>query len=502
MYLSSMIPKHGKTLIFLAIISLFVLVCLNCFAQAPHKYTYTSDFINGYAAVKYNGNAGVVDKNNKVIVPLIYDDIRLFFDGCGTALRNGKYGYLNIASNREIIPCKYDDLYALNGNHALIVVMEKGWYGLFDKAGRKILPCDYDRISCGFNSILKVTRNNKISYLNRNGTVMIPTFYDAGSDFVAPGIAQAKFKDKWGWIDKTGKTIVPFVYDEMIGMVSVAINDKWGTLDEHGKLKIKCMYDKRLDFYSSDYRQIPQSYIELKGKWGLIDYNGKIIIPAKYDDHVGPPPNTAMLNGKYGLLDKNGKEVTPFIYDKMNIEGDGIYVVLNGKWGTINSRGKTVIPCIYSKIYGLPDSTANNIIAVYKDHKAGVLNTSGIQVIPIIYDSIGYYSEGKYEVKLHGKWGYLDKNGNKVIDFKYDKTHSFSSGLASVQKNGKWGFINKSGKLVIAFKYDSTSNFGANAYVKLGKKWGGIDKGGKVVIPFIYASFDEIWQKFNTDDED
>ena len=57
---------------------------------------------------------------------------------------------------------------------------------------------------------------------------------------------------KWGFIDKTGKVIVPFEYEEAYdfqdGLARVSKNNKWGAIDETGEEVIQCQYNELLSF--------------------------------------------------------------------------------------------------------------------------------------------------------------------------------------------------------------------------------------------------------------
>jgi hypothetical protein len=87
---------------------------------------------------------------------------------------------------------------------------------------------------------------------------------------------------KWGFIDKTGKEIIPCKYDKAKsfseGLVAVQLNNKYGFIDYTGKEIIPCKYDDAGKFYEG------LAAVELNDKWGFIDHTGKEIIPFKYDE--------------------------------------------------------------------------------------------------------------------------------------------------------------------------------------------------------------------------
>ena len=64
------------------------------------------------------------------------------------------------------------------------------------------------------------------------------TQYKNIGDF-SEGLARVKLNDKWGFIDKTGKEVVPPKYDETgnfhEGLAKVKLNGKYGFIDTTGK---------------------------------------------------------------------------------------------------------------------------------------------------------------------------------------------------------------------------------------------------------------------------
>ena len=64
------------------------------------------------------------------------------------------------------------------------------------------------------------------------------SMYDWVGDF-SEGLATVKLNDKYGYIDKTGREVIPCKYDDAWnfseGFAKVALNGKYGYIDETGK---------------------------------------------------------------------------------------------------------------------------------------------------------------------------------------------------------------------------------------------------------------------------
>ena len=255
----------------------------------------------------------------------------------------------------------------------------------------------------------KVKLNEKYNLLHKeSNTLLCRRWYNNIMDF-SEGLAAVELNDKYGFIDETGREVIPCKYnwaeDFNDGLAQVCLNGKWGLVDKTGREVIPLKYNNVCLFYEGFAR------VNLSGKWGFIDTTGKEVIPLKYDNawnfFEGLAP--VKLNRKWGFIDKTGREVIPFKYDDAweFIEGGLAKVVLNNKFGYIDKTGKEVIPCKY--------------------------------------DGIGKFQDGLAAVELNDKYGYIDKTGREVIPFKYDAVSPFYNGLARVQLNNKWGYIDKRG---------------------------------------------------------
>ena len=70
-------------------------------------------------------------------------------------------------------------------------------------------------------------------------------------DMVYPfskGLAEVRLNDKYGFVDKTGKEVVPPKYDYVgefyKGLAPVKLNDQWGLMDTTGKEILPCVYNE------------------------------------------------------------------------------------------------------------------------------------------------------------------------------------------------------------------------------------------------------------------
>ena len=167
--------------------------------------------------------------------------------------------------------------------------------------------------------------------------------YDIVDDF-REGLALVRLNDKYGFVDKTGKEVIPLKYEYAYsfreGLALVKLNDKYGFVDKTGKEVIPLKYEDANSFIEGLAR------VQLKGKYGFVDKTGKEIFPPKYDwvsnfFHEGLAE--VQLNGKCGFVDKTGKEVIPLKYENTSHFIGGIAEVkFNGGWIKIDKQGNVV----------------------------------------------------------------------------------------------------------------------------------------------------------------
>lgn len=324
--------------------------------------------------------------------------------------------------------------------------------------------------------------------------VMIePQYEDA--DYFSEGLAAVKKNGKWGYIDETGKTVIPFEYD-----YAFPFSEDLAVVLIQGIDKIKDT-DVSYDGVPND------AYF-----WHIIDKNGNKTL-LKYSnpestDGVLFPVCTKAEDFKpsefyYTPIYHNGYlNIVNFVYNPYYV---GMAFDRNGKYAQVNNKtmyGEPIWPS-YSFNEGLWSTSVDfDYLQFYLDEKGNfALEVSEIdngvcRVMPFNQGLAPYavYYGGDYNTVYYG---FIDKNGNTVIEPQYTNFYAdrvgsiyevFNDNIASVQnKNGLWGGIDKTGKTVIPFEYDLLMVFNEGlAVAKKNGKYGVIDTNNNIVIPFEY----------------
>ena len=103
-------------------------------------------------------------------------------------------------------------------------------------------------------------------------------------------MAGVKLNGKWGFIDKTGRMVIPAVYDDATafseGLVAVTVNGKTGFIDKTGKMVIPAVYDAGdLKYEDAYYFENGTAAVCQDGEWITIDRQGKEVDEDWFSKH-------------------------------------------------------------------------------------------------------------------------------------------------------------------------------------------------------------------------
>lgn len=214
-------------------------------------------------SVCLNGKWGLINKHGEIVIPLIYDKIRDYVseeDRTVWAVKNGKHGCLN-QKGEIVILFEFEDMQGAFYNHHPAYAKKDGKYGFIDEEGNVVVPFIYSTTR-GFayekGSFAPVSINEKYGYINETGEVVIPLEYEFADSFEGD-IAQVVKNNKVGAIDKKGNVVIPFQYDvewsqdghsrhlrnSFFGPTMVVKQGKYGIIDSRtGKQIVPFIYDE------------------------------------------------------------------------------------------------------------------------------------------------------------------------------------------------------------------------------------------------------------------
>lgn len=234
----------------------------------PLEYDTIRDFSNGLAVVKgeiandWSGYShkkyirwGIIDKAGALVQPLKYTEISEFSDDLLKAeeeVNSYSYSRYHIIDKAGKIIATYTEIGEFS--EGLAKVKSGNKWGCIDKTGKEIIPVEYKEISEFSDALLKAEEDDSYSYsryhiIDKAGKI-IAKYSWVGE--LSEGLARVKSGDKWGYIDKTGKVVIPVEYysakDFSEGFARVAKDNtgySWGIIDKTGTSVLPFEYDEK-----------------------------------------------------------------------------------------------------------------------------------------------------------------------------------------------------------------------------------------------------------------
>ncbi len=487
-------------------------------------YTLIGDQHFEYSA---NGNAGLIGIDGKMLIPRIYDRLRLC-NNVLTFVKDSKTGVINLKNELILegkpflMPMAYDNYNEIPciESDAIYKFLENGKYGIMKGNGEILHDASIDSIGRVFHEI----SNEKTTYIY-------------------------KYKGKYGFISQNGEITTPAIYEQIIPkprlnwendyakkkklFFLVLKNNRYGIVGDDGKEQISCEY---LRFYRLDYAKKPNYAIS---KWNEVFYldfekdtlklqkmtlinEGKIIDLYTFKNEYFAYEVSKFENGKNiisGILplysigrfifvtreNKNhlytldGKPWTKYKECYVNHQV-GKYALIQSK---VNSQGlldlntgKIILDTNFAEISQF--HYASNVLwAKLKvgeeqiKQKRLVYNQNEIDLNPINLNLEDFYTVPKY------KWTPFDTLGNKLTSNLFDKAlYSFDS--SAVQNDSYWGVIDVNFNWLVPPIYKALHKFSKDQFLVYtkGQKYGIVNLKNELILDTIYTDFEQLFTGF------
>jgi hypothetical protein len=353
------------------------------------------------------------------------------------------------------------------------------------------------------NVLIPVESNDTYMYVNNRGETMFPevkvletsAFY---GDYAVVG------KEKKGFINRSGKLVVPMQYAE-----ATIISDGLAFVKEKSGATTVIAIDAKGNevFRMADVMNARRfseglaAFLDNKKRlWGFVDKSGKIVIEPQFKEVGDFSCGLAAAGSRdaYGFIDAKGKMVVEPHYNDAKFtfcsyEGlehkrftaDGYCIVGTGSWngvklGVINNKGEFTIPlmkCRYIKEdnggFIVHNGNFANMKATYIDYKGNILLDEYSQLYP--------FNGGKYTIAMPDDdidLIIIDRKGNMVAELDFEAVaviSSFIDGMAVVKNGNRRGdgcsIINVKGEKIIdaerVFVADDYGLYSEHIYFRL-----------------------------------
>lgn len=311
-------------------------------------------------------------------------------------------------------------------------------WGYIDTTGEIVIPCEYTYAGIFSDGVACVRKDCKYGSINTSGQIIVDCIWKKSAFVFSEGLAAVQNEEGlWGFIDMTGKVIIPFEWEGIItpkfsdGLAAIQKNNMMGFINKTGDTVISLKY-KFCEAFSHGYALVQDNY-------GLqfIDSKGMVAFP------VFPHAIQA---------DSFREDRTAFLnFDKYT---GGVFIDTDGQ-----------IICALSDEYRIRSNFREGLAGIAKADEEntyeGYIDQNGTIVIPLkLYTSHDWYRNGRVcipdgpitEKNIH--YGVIDRSENLVYPFSLDKKVEFEEIVASAVQNGRVGAIDINGNTVVPFDYD------------------------------------------------
>lgn len=191
-------------------------------------------FTEGLSAVMNNdGRWGYIDKSGKTAIPFQFEDAFVFSEGLACVLTNGLFGFIDKSGKIVIEPRFAVPSHFKEGLAAVELPVDDfkphKYYGDYVRAGGELMFIDktgnpainFDRNVVKINdfseglAVIDVKESEKKFYtgfINNTGKMTVKLTFDANVQNFSEGLASFYIKEKFGFLDKTGKIVVKPIY--------------------------------------------------------------------------------------------------------------------------------------------------------------------------------------------------------------------------------------------------------------------------------------------------
>ena len=404
------------------------------------------------ASVTVEGKKGVINYSGDLIIPALYDSIRIGGVNLFLYQKKGILKSWKIADLTGTLLSEesYDKIYPIDQDYR--AVMKNGFWGIVHKKGKELVPPIYDTIYdvthhlflVGFHGEKGVVdtlgdwksfpRKGDL-FILEDGRYLVSSFYGSSIISLSGGechysenylrpifncFIEEDYKHKMGILNGAYQKILPVAYDTILAIVEDSIflfrNEiGWGGVDARGNILFKD------DIRFQD----------------ILGCN---------EDFIG-----VQIDGEYGFVDLYGRLRIANRYQGISLYNEGLANInILGKWGCIDKKESIVVQPYYDEI--LPYK--NGLAIARKDGKAGIIDQKGNVKINFEYDEIKRIHNGGFICTLDNKSGLIDSDGILKFYPKFDYLQDLQNNYVLVKRKEKYGLMSSDGIIKIPIIHD------------------------------------------------
>jgi hypothetical protein len=290
---------------------------------------------------------------------------------------------------------------------------EEGKEGYIDRAGRLVIPFQYDYASgfCDGRACVAVGKARGIIDKSGRWVVELGSKYDSLGAF-SEGRCAFRKGERWGFFDTDGNVAIPPVYKKISFGATLRFKEGLCPVEDESGQKVYIDRDGHVRIRLPGVWEAACSFSE-----GLARVQLMIITDPKND--VGWDKLT--YGAREGYVSKDGRMVIEPRFGTAGDFSEGLAPVTITNDGAVSANGDELLER-WSPNPEFPEPPP----------AWGFINKKGEVVIPMIYEKALGFREGLAPVRQNGRWGYIDHQGCMVIGAVFVYASQFRNGVAEV----------------------------------------------------------------------
>lgn len=308
----------------------------------------------------------------------------------------------------------------------------------------------------------------------------------------------------WGYIDQTGNLAIAPQWQSAFafqnGIAAVKSGELTGFIDKTGKQIIPCQYVNAGSFSEDGF-----ATISVDDQWGIIDAEGNTVVEPCFK-YAGPiVGGTSIVNDgfSYGVINTAGEYVVYPGYEYISRIGDSLYAAQEFAAPVIVNENGEVITLLLvdgampteEQLAAYPDGTpcelvsapTSNGLTLYKFFDANG-NSISMNIFSEVPGTEFHIANGSGMMVL------LDAEGKQIGDQKWAGINAEASteNCICVVNNNLFGYINPQGEYLIQPQFSSVGFFNNGVSMGfIGQNMTVFDENGQAILPTIRKGSDK-----------
>ena len=294
-----------------------------------------------------DGRYGYIDHRGKIVVRPQFIWGSEFYKGFATVYVCGRY--VSVDALGRILPLRYAEAGELSPQRRGNKV------GFVDAEGQLRIPPNFNDALSFAEGLAAVEIGDKWGFIDTSGHLVIQPKFKAAYYFWEGGVGTVESDGGTELIDKTGRTLAsgmefPVPIAEGRVPATPTQGGLWGYLDLQGRTIIPFVYEQVRKFAQG------LAAVQKGGKWGYINRDGQVVIPFQFDwaGDFGKGLAPVKRGRETDFINSAGKVVFHFPFSwspGFNYSDPSPFGTEDKRFGYVNSSGKV----IWGPTLGTPD---------------------------------------------------------------------------------------------------------------------------------------------------